>query len=81
MLIHYINSHTVYHRQYRTDYNRNSKFLEDLESVDEDSEALKQRHTANFEIESYNITSNSFGVWVKNITGDADDIELSLIHI
>ena len=54
---------------------RNSKFLEDLESVDEDSEALKQRHTANFEIESYNITSNSFGVWVKNITGDADDIE------
>ena len=28
MLIHYINSHTVYHRQYRTDYNRNSKFLE-----------------------------------------------------
>lgn len=54
---------------------RNSKFLEDLESVDEDTEALKQRHTANFEIESYNITSNSFGVWVKNITGDADDID------
>lgn len=54
---------------------RNSKFLEDLESVDEDSKALKQRHTANLEIESYNITSDSFGVWVKNITGDADDID------
>ena len=54
---------------------RNSKFLEDLESVDEDSEALKQRHTANLEIESYNITSNSFDVWVKDITGDSEDVE------
>ena len=54
---------------------RNSKFLEELESVDENTEALKQRHTANLEIESYNITSNSFDVWVKNITGDAEDIE------
>lgn len=54
---------------------RNSKFLEELESVDEDTEALKQRHTANLEIEPYNTTSNSFDVWVKDITGDAEDIE------
>ncbi len=54
---------------------RNSKFLEELESVDEDTEALKQRHTANTEIGSYKRISNSFKVWVKDITGDAEDIE------
>lgn len=53
---------------------RNSKFLEQLESIDEDAEALKQRHTANLEIDSYKSTNNSFNVWVKDVTGDQDDV-------
>lgn len=53
---------------------RNSKFLEQLESIDEDAEALKQRHTANLEIDSYKRANNSFNVWVKDVTGDQDDV-------
>lgn len=53
---------------------KNSKFLDNLESVDESAEALRQRHVAQIEIGAYNVKKTSFDVQVEDMTGDPADI-------
>ena len=53
---------------------KNSEFLDNLESVDENTEALKQRHTAKIEVSAYNVKNMSVDVKVENITGDLEDV-------
>ena len=53
---------------------KNSEFLDNLESVDENTEALKQRHTAKIEVGAYQVKNTSFAINVEDITGDSADI-------
>ena len=53
---------------------KNSEFLDNLESVDENTEALKQRHTAKIEVGAYQVKNTSFVINVEDITGDSADI-------
>ena len=53
---------------------KNSKFLDNLENVDESAEALRQRHVAQIEIGGYNVKKTSFDVQVEDMTGDPEDI-------